>query len=173
MDKVLDLKRQKFDQWDVKLPVLEVLSLKEKDYVVGMEVVSEEKDILFATEKGYGKRVKAVDFRVAHRGGIGVRTIPTNDRNGKVIGLVIVDDNTHILLIDISGKIIRLSPKEVRTMGRQAQGVRLIRLDAGQSLAAVAAISGGSEIEATEPEGAVNATTETQAEQLAEQEEQK
>ena len=59
--------------------------------------------------------------------------------NGDVIGLVKVGDNSEILLIDIHGKIIRISPKEVRTMGRQAQGVRLIRLDADQELSSVVA----------------------------------
>jgi DNA gyrase subunit A len=116
------------------------IRLYDEDYVVGMEVLSDEKDILFATERGYGKRVRVADFRVAHRGGYGVRTIPTDKRNGRVIGLVIVDDNTHILLIDVHGKIIRLSPKEVRTMGRQAKGVRLIRLEEDRTLAAVAVL---------------------------------
>lgn len=124
------------------------IRLYDGDYVVGMEVVSDEKDILFATERGFGKRVKVSDFRVAHRGGYGVRTIPTDKRNGKVIGLVIVDDTTNILLIDLHGKIIRLSPKEVRTMGRQAKGVRLIRLEGDRILAGIAAIpSSGEESE--------------------------
>ena len=55
------------------------IRLKSKDFVVGMEVIHDDNDILFATERGYGKRVKADDFRVAHRGGYGVRTIPTTD----------------------------------------------------------------------------------------------
>lgn len=114
------------------------IRLKEKDYVVGMEVVSDlNTDLLFATENGYGKRVKVVDFRIAHRGGYGVKTIPTTKRNGKVIGLVKVTDKSDILLIDIAGKIIRLPSSEVRTMGRQAAGVRLIRLDEGQRLISV------------------------------------
>lgn len=115
------------------------IRLKNKDYVIGMEVVHEHGDILFATEHGYGKRVKAEDFRVAHRGGLGVRTIPTTKRNGLVIGLTLVDDTSHVLLIDEAGKIIRLSPTEIRTMGRQAQGVRLIRLDATQKLCTIVA----------------------------------
>ena len=106
--------------------------LVQHDYVVGMEVVSDDKDILFATQLGYGKRVRVGDFRVAHRGGQGVRTIPTDERNGLVIALVVVSDTSDVLLIDNAGKIIRLSSKEVRTMGRQAKGVRLIRLDKGQ-----------------------------------------
>lgn len=115
------------------------IRLKKGDFVVGMEVVSEEGDILFATENGYGKRVSIKDFRIAHRGGLGVRTIPTNSRNGNVIGLALVTDQSAVLLIDRAGKIIRLSPTEIRTMGRQAQGVRLIRLEEAQKLAAVVA----------------------------------
>ena len=79
------------------------------------------------------------DFRVAHRGGVGVRTIPTDKRNGKVIGLAHVTDKSNLLLIDQAGKIIRLPSTEVRTMGRQAKGVRLIRLDEGQKLSSVVA----------------------------------
>jgi DNA gyrase subunit A len=117
------------------------IRLSGTDYVVGMEVVSDDKDILFATERGFGKRVLVGDFRVAHRGGYGVRTIPTEKRNGHVIGLIVVDDDTDVLLIDISGKIIRLSPKEIRTMGRQAKGVRLIRLEEDRTLAGIASVN--------------------------------
>jgi DNA gyrase subunit A len=113
------------------------IRLKKGDSVVGMEVLADDGDILFATENGYGKRVKPEDFRVAHRGGVGVRTIPTDKRNGQVIGLDLVNDRSNVLLIDKAGKIIRLSPTEIRTMGRQAKGVRLIRLDEGQKLVSV------------------------------------
>lgn len=116
------------------------IKIKPGDYVVGMEIISGDTDVLFATERGYGKRVEAKDFRVAHRGGVGVRTIPTDKRNGLVVGLVVVDDTSHILLIDQAGKIIRLAPKEVRTMGRQAKGVRLIRLEDNQTLVGIASI---------------------------------
>ncbi|MBA3752096.1 DNA gyrase subunit A [Candidatus Dependentiae bacterium] len=114
--------------------------LYEGDYVVGMEIVREGQDILFVTERGFGKRVRVDDFRVTHRGGYGVRTIPTESRNGKVIGLSVVDDMSNVLLIDIQGKIIRLSPKEIRTLGRQAKGVRLIRLEPDRLLAACAVL---------------------------------
>lgn len=111
------------------------IRLRKTDSVVGMEVVSAGKDVLFATELGYGKKVHVDDFRLAHRGGVGVRTIPTDKRNGKVIGLVLVQNDSNILLIDYAGKIIRLPSDEIRTMGRQAKGVRLIRLDESQKLA--------------------------------------
>jgi len=115
------------------------IRLKKDDFVVGMEVITDHGDILFATENGYGKKVRIKDFRVAHRGGVGVRTIPTTKRNGPVIGLAIVYENSNILLIDQVGKIIRLATKEVRAMGRQAKGVRLIKLDKNQKLASVVA----------------------------------
>ncbi len=113
------------------------IRLKDGDRVVGMEVISDDRDILFATARGYGKRVKAEDFRVAHRGGYGVRTIPTTERNGHVIGLAVVGENSNVLLIDTTGKMIRLSPSEIRTMGRQAKGVRLIKLDEEQRVSSV------------------------------------
>lgn len=115
------------------------IRLRKKDYVVGMEIISNDEDILFATERGFGKRVKAEDFRIAHRGGYGVRTIPTDERNGIVIGLAAVTDDSNVLLIDMTGKMIRLSPQEIRTMGRQAKGVRLIRLEPEQKLATLVA----------------------------------
>lgn len=125
------------------------IRIKDKDYVVGMEVVDHGSAgaLLFVTSNGYGKRVSVADFRVAHRGGVGVRTIPTDKRNGEVIGLALIQENSQILLIDQAGKIIRLSPQEVRTMGRQAKGVRLVRLDAGQQVSAVVAFEGQEEEE--------------------------
>lgn len=115
------------------------IKLRDGDVVVGLEVVDGTGDLLFATSRGYGKRVAIKDFRVAHRGGLGVRTIPTGPRNGMVIGLARVTDESEILLIDANGKIIRLASEEVRTMGRQAKGVRLVRLDSSQTLAALLA----------------------------------
>jgi len=120
------------------------IRLKSKDAVVGMEIVGETGEVLFATEKGYGKKVKVEDFRLAHRGGLGVRTIPTDSRNGMVIGLSTVTCDSDILLIDQVGKIIRLPGSEVRTMGRQAKGVRLIKLEKDQLLSTMVAFDGSS-----------------------------
>lgn len=127
------------------------IRLKTEDFVVGMEVISTDTgDILFATQHGYGKKVRVQDFRVAHRGGVGVRTIPTAGRNGVVIGLAIVYPDSNILLIDEAGKIIRLPAKEVRTMGRQAKGVRLVRLDKSQLLASISAFRDSADSDATD-----------------------
>lgn len=125
------------------------IRLRDGDSVVGLEVIDDERDLLFATSKGYGKSVRIKDFRVAHRGGMGVRTIPTDFRNGDVIALTRVTPESHLLLIDTNGKIIRLSSSEIRTMGRQAKGVRLVRLDKKQVLSSVVAFEGSIE----EPDG--------------------
>lgn len=114
------------------------IRVRKNDIVIGMAIIKDDKqDILFVTELGYGKRVDTAEFRVAHRAGMGVRTIPTNKRNGHVVGLALVTNEASVLLIDQSGKIIRLLPEEIRTMGRQAQGVRLIRLDEDQKVGAI------------------------------------
>lgn len=114
------------------------IKLRAGDVVVAAGIMSgTEGELLFATGRGYGKRVAISDFRVAHRGGVGVRTIPANERNGKVVGVALIQPNSQILLIDDAGKIIRLMPEEIRTMGRQAQGVRLIRLNSEQVLSGI------------------------------------
>jgi DNA gyrase subunit A len=129
------------------------IRLRKGDVVVGMEVIADGEDILFATENGYGKKVSVADFRIAHRGGVGVRTIPTDKRNGLVIGLALVNNQSELLLIDEAGKIIRLPATEIRTMGRQAKGVRLIRLDEGQKLAAMFAFDQAGESSDANDEG--------------------
>jgi DNA gyrase subunit A len=116
------------------------ISLKDNDELVGALVVNETQNILFVTETGYGKRVDISKFRIIHRGGVGVRTIPVNARNGFVIGLSMISDSSDLMLIDENGKIIRISPQEIRTMSRQAQGVRLIRLDQDQKVACIATL---------------------------------
>lgn len=117
------------------------IKLRAGDSVVGVVVVQAGLTLLFATSAGYGKRVQVGDFRLAHRGGMGVRTIPTGGRNGSVIGVVVIEADSHVLLIDKNGKIIRLDAAEVRTMGRQAQGVRLIKLDKDQELLSITSFS--------------------------------
>jgi DNA gyrase subunit A len=109
--------------------------------VIGLEIIEKDTDcsILFATSRGYGKQVLASDFRIAHRGGMGVKTIPVDKRNGKVIGMIKIEEGSSLLLLDKAGKIIRLNPDEIRTMRRGAKGVRLIKLDSTQKLTSVIA----------------------------------
>ncbi|MCB9493661.1 MAG: DNA gyrase subunit A [Epsilonproteobacteria bacterium] len=148
--------------------------LRNGDEVVGLEVIAPEQqgDVLFATSRGYGKRVRVQDFRVAHRGGVGVRTIPTDTRNGFVIGLVRVNEESNILLMDTNGKIIRLSPQEIRTMGRQAKGVRLVRLDKDQTLAMLFAFEEGGDDDGEQADKVNDTVPRQDAEQTTDQEEQ-
>jgi DNA gyrase subunit A len=118
------------------------ISLRKNAEVVGLEVVPSGMDdvqLLFATSLGFGKQVSVGDFRVAHRAGMGVRTIPADKRNGDAIGMVKVNEKSNILLIDNGGKIIRLNPDEIRVMRRGAKGVRLIKLDLDKKLTSVVA----------------------------------
>jgi len=91
-------------------------------------------DILTATEHGYGKRTPVDEYPVKGRGGKGVIAIQTTDRNGTVVGALQVEDNQEVVLISSAGTLVRTSVAGISVMGRNTQGVRLIRLDEGDSL---------------------------------------
>jgi DNA gyrase subunit A len=107
------------------------IKLKGDDYIVGAGVIEENSDktILTVTENGYGKRSHVEDYRVQRRGGKGIFAIKPSDRNGDVIGAMIVDENQEVILIADSGKMIRMPLFNVRVIGRTTQGVTLINLD--------------------------------------------
>ena len=100
----------------------------EKDIVVGCEVVTPEETILVVCENGFGKRSKVDDFRQTNRGGVGVRSIITSERNGMVVGALSVTDADSVLLMSGAGQAVRIPMKDVRVMGRSTQGVRLVNL---------------------------------------------
>lgn len=107
------------------------VSLKnEQDKVVACEIVSEKEkqSVLIVCENGFGKRSLIENFRVTNRGGVGVKSIVTNKRNGNVLGAISVTDEDSILMMSIQGQAIRISMKDVRVMGRSTQGVRLVNL---------------------------------------------
>jgi len=95
-------------------------------------------DILTATANGYGKRTPVEQYRKTGRGGQGVRSIRTSDRNGAVVGAIQVGPDDELMLISDSGTLVRTAASEVSQMGRDAQGVRLIRLGAGEKLVQMA-----------------------------------
>jgi DNA gyrase subunit A len=101
------------------------------DEVVGMAVIPREEPatLLTVCEKGYGKRTPTSDYPTKNRGGKGVITIKTTERNGKVVGLRLVTDDDDIMLITDGGKLIRMPVDGIPTIGRNTQGVRLIRLE--------------------------------------------
>jgi DNA gyrase subunit A len=112
------------------------ITLKRKDFLVGASVLEEdsERTILTVTEKGYGKRSSADDYRIQKRGGKGIMAIKPSERNGSIIGSRVVDDDHEVILIADSGKMIRMPLDTVRVIGRTTQGVRLINLEAEEKV---------------------------------------
>jgi DNA gyrase subunit A len=142
------------------------MNLDEKDYIVGMATTvkpdavqppAPAKDsadltlvvedvgkkgslILSVTENGYGKRTAADEYRLTNRGGKGVINVKTTERNGKVVGIAQVAEESEVMLISQYGKIIRIESKFIRESGRSAQGVRLLNIEAGDRVAAAVVI---------------------------------
>jgi DNA gyrase subunit A len=114
---------------------------KDQDFVVEMDVVEEHGHLLTVTEKGYGKRSEASEYRFQGRGGSGVINIKVTEKNGPVAGIKSVTDADQLLLITQSGMLIRIKVKDIRETGRAAQGVKLIDLDEGDRVVAVAKLA--------------------------------
>lgn len=114
------------------------VSLKSADdYVVSCVVVGEGHSLLVVCEHGHGKRSKVADFRQTNRGGKGVRSIITNKRNGLVVGAITVTDEDSALMMSNSGQTLRTSMKDIRVMGRSTQGVKIVQLNAKDTLVAL------------------------------------
>ncbi len=121
------------------------IQLAEEDSVVGMEVINADAAILTVSAKGLGKRTPCDEYRVQGRGGSGIITMKVNEKTGRVVALKQVTDNDEVMLITNSGKIIRMEVKNISLIGRNTQGVRLINLEEGESVSAVAKVAEGEE----------------------------
>ncbi len=110
------------------------------DKVVGLLVIKRNDTILVVTEKGYGKRSEINDYRITHRGGKGVITVKTTNKVGKMIALMEVVDGDELVIITTYGMVIRQTVKDIRVMGRNTQGVRVIRLKDNDSIADIAKV---------------------------------
>ena len=104
---------------------------------MGVEVLATNYSILAVTENGYGKRSSVDEYRLQRRGGKGIIAIKASERNGKIIGARQVVDEDEVMLIASSGKIIRINMQNVRIIGRNTQGVRLINLEPGEKVVAM------------------------------------
>ena len=115
------------------------IKLGKEDIVVGMEVApaNTKKDLLTVCENGYGKRTKLDEYRNQHRGGSGIITIKTTERNGNGVGINLVDDNDDLMIIAEKGKIIRIHCKDISVVSRNTQGVRLVKLEEGDKVSSV------------------------------------
>ncbi len=115
------------------------ITLKENDEVVSMVVVAKhmiESDhtLFVATDKGYGKRSFIDDYRKTRRGGKGIITIKTSEKNGNVVKAMEIIDSDELIFITVKGKVIRIKAEEIRVMGRNTQGVRIMKLDEDDKL---------------------------------------
>lgn len=110
------------------------------DEVIGVDIADDECDLLSVTENGYGKRTKISEYRLIHRGGSGVRNIKVTEKNGKVVGVKSVRDGDEIMCITDKGQVIRMSVDGISCIGRNTQGVRLVRLREGDKVASVSKI---------------------------------
>ena len=112
-----------------------------KDEVVGMISVNDmDANILVVSENGYGKRSSLEDYRLTNRGGKGVKTISITEKTGKLVTLKSVSDSDDLMIINKSGIAIRMQVEDLRVMGRATQGVKVISLKDGDSIAAVAKV---------------------------------
>lgn len=169
------------------------ISLQKDDYVVGMVVADPDATLLTVCENGYGKRTpfgpnqangsgdsendseeeasSASRYRTQRRGGKGLRDIKTTKRNGRVVGIARVDDGEEIIMMTSRGKIQRLAVSEISVIGRNTQGVRIMNVDEGDSLAAVVRVPEGEsdeDDETTLPDGDSTPSASTGAEAGAE-----
>jgi DNA gyrase subunit A len=117
------------------------ITLRGDDDVVTMEVLVPGGTILTVTEQGYGKRTELDEYRLQSRGGIGIINIQTSDRNGKVVGIAQVHDDDELMLITQQGKILRMASKDIRTIGRATQGVRLIDIEGDDRAVSIARLA--------------------------------
>jgi DNA gyrase subunit A len=117
------------------------IKLRSGDLVVDMVVAEEKASLLTVCENGYGKRTSLENYRTQNRGGVGLINIKTTARNGKVVGLKAVQYKDELMLITASGMIIRTGLDEIRSIGRNTQGVRLIKLKPDDKLVATEKIA--------------------------------
>ncbi len=119
------------------------VTLEPGDEVIAMEALgpAEEACLLTVCENGYGKRTETDEYRLTNRGGKGIITIKTTDRNGPVVGVAQVREADEVMLVTNRGKIIRMAVKGISVLGRNTQGVKLIEIEPGEKVVALARLA--------------------------------
>jgi DNA gyrase subunit A len=120
-----------------------------------MEVVQESSTILSVTENGFGKRTELTEYRIQGRGGKGIISIRTGGRNGDCVGVLPIGSEGQLMIVAASGKIIRLSVADIKTIGRNTQGVKLIDLEGKDRVVALAPLA--EKMDEPEPEEGADA----------------
>jgi DNA gyrase subunit A len=124
------------------------IRLEANDHVVGVSLAPDDRTVLSVTENGFGKRTEVGEYRVQHRGGSGIINIKTTTRNGNVIGMLTVDDDDDIVVVSNDGIVIRTTVKDIRAIGRNTQGVKIMTPNADAKVSAVAKALGEKQEEA-------------------------
>jgi DNA gyrase subunit A len=117
------------------------MRLSESDFIVGMEVLTHGQALCAVTENGYGKRTSIDEYPVQRRGGKGVIAIKTNERNGKVVSIILVEDDDDLMLMTNAGKIIRMPVSGISVISRNTQGVRLMGIESGERVMGAARLA--------------------------------
>lgn len=130
------------------------ITLEDNDEVIGMIIAEDvaNESVLVVSEKGYGKRTAVEDYRITNRGGKGVITLNVTEKTGNLIAIQNVKDGDGLMIINKSGVAIRMSVDELRVMGRNTQGVKLINLKNNDEIAAIAKVEMDKEVEEAELE---------------------
>ena len=142
----------RFDENEVRIMGRSSSGVKAIDFedinkVVGAEVVTSDKQILIVTENGYGKKTSVEEYRKTHRGSKGVKALNTTEKTGKMVSLRCVEGNEDLIIITDSGITVRISIEQVSSLGRNTQGVRLIKLKDNQKVSTVTTIIKSEETE--------------------------
>ena len=116
------------------------ISIAKRDEVIGMVVIKRDASILVVSERGYGKRSDLKEYKVQHRGGSGLITLKAADKTGKMVSIKEAIDDDDLMIITTKGVVIRQQVKDIKVIGRNTQGVRLIKLDAHDKVADVARV---------------------------------
>lgn len=117
------------------------VALEDGDLVVAMDVVRPDGDLLVTSELGFGKRTPLSEYRITGRGGKGIRTLNVAEKNGEIVGAVVVGEQDEVMIISSSGVMIRIAVADVPEQGRSTMGVRLMKLDEGQKVVTLALIA--------------------------------
>jgi DNA gyrase subunit A len=127
------------------------IMLEGSDEVVSLEVLSEGATILTVSERGQGKRSELEEYRLQSRGGKGIITMKTNEKTGGVVGVAQVKPEDEVMLVTDRGRLIRLRTGDLRVIGRNTQGVKMLDLDEGERVVSLARVvedeeEGGAEV---------------------------
>ncbi|SHH78104.1 DNA gyrase subunit A [Caloranaerobacter azorensis DSM 13643] len=120
---------------------VKAITLNEDDELVAMDLIKEGNDLLVITEKGYGKRTQISEYRSQSRGGKGIKTYNVRERTGNIVGAKVVSINDEVMLISVSGTIIRLKVSDISQMGRSTQGVTLMKVSENDRVVSIAKVA--------------------------------